>query len=119
VPTTPDPEVPDEKPEVPATEYPTGITAEVAAVLFGGVGEKYKFNNKGPVSKQWLAYCKRTGQWPALVSVIEPTATNPAKYFQFANGLVIWQPTPNQALVAWEPDSTSGGSAIAATLNVG
>lgn len=99
----PNPE-PIPQPPVPELEYVPGITASVARGLFGSVKGNvlYEFNPAGPVSKLWLGHGQSTGQWPRLTDV--RIGTNGAKHFIFSSGLVIWQPSADEALRIVEPE---------------
>jgi hypothetical protein len=84
--------------EKPPIEPSENLELIVAEKLFGSVtagGTTYTFNPKGPVSQQWLARGRESGEYPRLVEVL---LLGTRKYFQFSNGMVLWQPSPNDAL---------------------
>ena len=83
----------------PSTELPPeNLELIVAEKLFGSVtagGTTYTFNPNGPVSQQWLAEGRESGEYPRLIEVL---LLGSRKYFQFSNGMVLWQPSQSEAL---------------------
>ena len=82
-------------PPGPNAVFPEGMDAALARRWFGRVpaGERtYHFAQSGAVSRLWLA----GGRFARLVAVEEEGA---ARYFIFADGTVIWRPTPGAAPV--------------------
>ena len=76
------------------SRLPEPIPGPIAERLFGRVNQ-YGFDERGPVSALWIANGPETGRFPELVEVfIEGTG----KYIAFADGAMIYQPSPSEAL---------------------
>lgn len=82
---------PDVEPEKPSTvTYPARLSRAIATELFGQVtgsdDRVYGYDERGPVSKRWLALGRATGQYPELVKAF---IDGGVKYFTFSNGTLI------------------------------
>lgn len=94
-----------EKPAEPVAGlllYPQGMDQKIAAFAFGRVtgddGKVYAFDERGPVTRLWLDLGWAGGddsRFPELVSVRH---VNDRKYFHFSDGMILWQPSADEAV---------------------
>lgn len=98
--TTPPPPDPDPAPD-PGIVYPAGFTLAVAQRLFGQVGI-YHYQEGGVISTAWRNNWAATGKAPQLVKVWSDASGFP-KYFQFSDGLIIYQLTQGSTPVVQGP----------------
>jgi hypothetical protein len=85
-------------PAGPDGSVPEGMDTDLARRWFGRVtaGERtWHFSPNGVVSRRWL----ESGQFPRLVAVEDE---GEARFFVFANGMIIWRPDPGTAPMVFE-----------------
>jgi len=78
---------------------PAGFNLATVKRLFGKVGV-YKFDPNGPVSDLWRLNLLATGRAPELTHV---WTDGTAKFFQFADGMILYQLTPSDAVAKLGP----------------
>ena len=100
--------------------FPTGMDAGLAECWFGKAtaedGQVVRFDQSDAVCALWLRNGSATGHYPTLVEVevFEDSPSQTRRYYRFAGGLTIFQPTSEKPRLLHD-----GGEAFPAGMDAG